>query len=72
MESDLAKAATQSARAALVGWSPNDPDAVDHLARAIGQAVARGIEGHEVDTARHTALTMAGLPDDESPDNWQV
>ncbi|HEY8285220.1 MAG TPA: hypothetical protein VIJ28_12630, partial [Chloroflexota bacterium] len=62
MESDLAMAATQSARAALVGWSPNDPDAVDRLARAIGQAVARGIEGHEVSAARHTALTMAGLP----------
>jgi len=72
MDKDLAAAATNAAKATLAGWSPNDPNALDRLANAIGRAVARGIERHEETTARHTALTMAGLPDDESTDHWQV
>lgn len=72
MDKDLAAAAAQGARAALAGWSPSDPDALDRLCRAMGEAVARGIERHEESAARHTALTMAGIPDDESADHWQV
>jgi hypothetical protein len=72
MDKDLAAAAANSARAILAGWSPSDPDAVDRLAHAMGQAVAAGIARHDQSSARHTAQTMAGLLDDESADHWQV
>lgn len=73
MHQDLTHAVTAAARAALAGWSPEQPDALDRLAAAIGEAVAAGIERHEESTARHTALAMAGLDDDEdSLHNWQV
>ncbi len=73
MDRDLVRVASKAARAALDSWSPNDPDSVDRLAIAIGEAVAAALERHEEATARHTALTMAGLPDDDaSALNWQV
>ena len=72
MDKELAAAAATSARAILSGWSPSDPDAMDRLARAIGQAVATGIARHDESSARHTAQTMAGLLDDAGADHWQV
>jgi hypothetical protein len=72
MDTDLATAAANGARAALTGWSPSDPDAVERLARAIGQAVAIGISRHDESSAQHTAQTMAGLADDAGADHWQV
>ena len=55
MDKDLAAAAADSARAVLVDWSPSDPNAVDRLVHAIGQAVATGIARHDESSARHTA-----------------
>ncbi len=72
MDKDLAEAAANSVRASLVGWSPSDPDAVDRLAQAIGQAVAIGIARHDESSAQHTAQTMAGLLDEAGADSWQV
>ncbi|MGH2390035.1 MAG: hypothetical protein ACRDIE_17705 [Chloroflexota bacterium] len=72
MDKDLAAAAAESARAALVGWSPDDQDAVDRLTRAIGLAVATGIARHDESSAVHTAQTMAGIHDEDSADHWQV
>jgi hypothetical protein len=72
MDKDLAAAAGESARVVLLGWSPSDPNAVDRLVYAIGQAVATGIARHDESSARHTAQTMAGLEDDAGTDHWQV
>jgi len=72
MDMDLAKAAAESARAVLVGWSPGDPDALERLTQAIGLAVAAGIARHDESSAVHTALTMAGLPEEAGTDHWQV
>jgi glucokinase len=71
---DLAKVAANAARRALVDWSPDSSDGIDRLANAIGQAVAAAIERHEESSARHTALAMAGLDDDDETAllNWQV
>jgi hypothetical protein len=70
---DLAHAAAAAARTALGSWKPEDPDSLDRLATAIGEAVAEGIARHEQDAARHTALAMAGLADeDDSLLNWHV
>jgi hypothetical protein len=73
MREDLARVATEAARAALQSWSPADPDSVDRLARAIGEAVAAGVARHENFVAQHTVLAMEGLGDDETGGlNWQV
>lgn len=73
MIDDLAHAAALAARTALGAWSPGQPDSLDRLAAAIGEAVAEGIARHEQDAARHTAMAMAGLGDeDDSLLNWQV
>jgi hypothetical protein len=71
---DLVRIATTAARLALADWSPTDVDARDRLAAAIGQAVASGIQRHEESNARHTAMTMAGLDDedDDAQVDWQV
>ncbi len=62
---DLAGIAAGAARAALEGWTSQDADSVDRLAAAIGKAVAAGIQRHEESNARHTALAMAGIDDEE-------
>jgi hypothetical protein len=70
---DLAHIAANAARASLATWSPDDPDSVERLAEAIGRAVEAGIQRHEESNARHTALAMAGMDDeDEVLFNWQV
>jgi hypothetical protein len=71
---DLVRIATEAARRALTGWAPDDPRAVDNLATAIGEAVAAGIQRHEESNARHIALTMAGVGDDDATggSDWQV
>jgi hypothetical protein len=73
MSEDLARIATAAARAALDSWSPEQPDGLDRLARAIGEAVAAGVARHEHFVAQHTVLAMEGRADAEegSPD-WQV
>ncbi len=40
MTSELARAAATAARAALGSWSPDQPESLDRLAAAIGEAVA--------------------------------
>ena len=73
MNADLVKIATEAAVRALEGADPAQPDFHARLAAAIGQAVAAGIERHEMVAARHTALAMAGLSDDEGTiSDWQV
>jgi hypothetical protein len=73
MSEDLARIATAAARAALQSWSPEDPDSLDRLARAIGEAVAAGVARHEHFAAEHTVLAMEGRGDDEvSGIDWQV
>ncbi len=71
---DLIRIATDAARLALAGWSPEDPRALEDLASAIGQAVAAGIQRHEESNARHIARAMAGVGDDDDPGtfDWQV
>jgi hypothetical protein len=70
---DLAEIAAEAARSALEGWSPGDTDSVERLTTAIGMAVAAGIRRHEESNARHTALAMAGLDDeDDGLIHWQV
>ncbi len=73
MSEDLARIATEAARAALQGWSPEDPDSLDRLASAIGQAVAAGVARHAHFAAQHTVLAMEGVSDADSTSlNWQV
>ena len=71
---DLIQIATEAARLALAGWSPDDPRAIDGLASAIGQAVAAGVQRHEESNARHTARAMAGVSDDDETGafDWQI
>lgn len=73
MSEDLARIATVAARAALESWSPENPDSLDRLARAIGEAVAAGVARHEHFVAQHTVLAMEGRADEEaSGPDWQV
>jgi hypothetical protein len=71
---DIANIAAAAARQALADWTPDSPDSIDRLANAIGQAVAAGIQRHEESNARHTALAMAGIHDDDEAAllDWQV
>jgi hypothetical protein len=71
---DLAKIAAAAARRALADWTPDSPGSIERLANAIGRAVAAGIERHEESNARHTALAMAGIHDDDEAAllDWQV
>jgi hypothetical protein len=73
MSEDLARIATAAARLALDSWSPDQPDSLDRLARAIGEAVASGVARHEHFVAQHTVLAMEGRTDEEeSGPDWQV
>ncbi|HWE61452.1 MAG TPA: hypothetical protein VHB98_07060 [Chloroflexota bacterium] len=58
MMEELTRVATDAARTALEGWSPDDPHCVDRLAQAIGEAVAVAVQRQEQLEARHTALVM--------------
>ena len=58
MNEDLAHVASDAAREALRDWSPSDPNSIDRLAAAIGEAVAACIQRQAEIEARHTALVM--------------